>query len=107
MNRSSIPGLVNWWIRRRVYFLAACDTLEDQSDQVDMDDAESDLSTDDGDLIEVLEPFQVWRCRCPQPTWRMPLGPTESEFRCFECLGAHRDQGAHFPFQIPRRVSSE
>ena len=104
MSQSRISSNLNWWIRRRLYSLDACDTLEDQSDQVDIDDAESHASTDDSTVFEVLEPYQLLRCQCPQPTWRMALVSGESEFRCFECLKAHCDQSAHYSMHIIQYV---
>ena len=80
--------------------------MADAADQVssDTDYASSDKSTDDGAVLEVLEPYQYRRCRCTQPTLRMTLVPGESEFRCFECLYAHCDQSAEYPHQIRRAL---
>ena len=86
--------IASWCIRRHVYSQASLAAFEVQSDLDCMDDAESDESTDDGILFEVLEPYQLTRCRCPQPTSRLPLVSGETEYRCFECLYAHCDQSA-------------
>ena len=104
---------VAWCIRRHVYSKASLAATAGPSHLVDMGDAESDayldgaesdVSTDDDIApVEVLEPYQWFRCRCPQPTLRMSLVRGESEYRCFDCLNAHPDQSAHFPHQIRRR----
>ena len=99
----------NLLIRRHAY--EACfDELDGQSDSESESDSESaresdiqsDESTDDGNHIvaEVLEPYQWQRCQCPTRTWRMKLVPGETEFRCFECLYAHRDQSADYEFRL-------
>ena len=111
----SQPSSVAWCIRLHVYskasFVATAgpsyfvDMDDAGSDVYYMDDAESDVSTDDDGsiFVEVLEPYQVFRCRCPQPTLRMSLVREESEYRCFECLNAHPDQSAHFSHQMQSR----
>ena len=70
-------------------------------------ETDTDESTDDGSVLEVLEPYQLVRCRCPQPTWRMALVPGETEYRCFECLRPHPDQSRDYAFRVsPHRSDS-
>ena len=103
----------NLLIRRHAY--EACfDELDGQSDSASESDSESaresdiesDESTDDGthievlEVVEVLDPSQWRRCQCPTRTWRMKLVPGETEFRCFECLYAHRDQSADYLWRL-------
>ena len=78
ISQPSSVGFGNWYDEAaiRVYFQASIHAFESQSVLVDMDDTESvdmdnaasDESTDDGNLCEVLEPYQLTPCRCPQPT---------------------------------------
>ena len=65
-------------------------------------ESETDESTDDsdGNVTEILELYQLFRCQCPPPTRRMALVLGETEYRCFECLNAHRDQSASYEFSL-------
>ena len=100
----------NLLIRRHAYAKAYFGAIEESDLEsapgVDTDELDTDESTDDGAEIEVLEPYQVERCLCLRPTWRMPLVPNETEYRCFECLNAHYDQSASFKYQIKVHTST-
>ena len=99
-NGIHLATAINLMIRRYAYSVACFNDFAEQSDSGSAREADTDDSTDDGIILEVVEPWQLIRCACPQLTWRMTLVPGERVYRCFRCLGAHRDQSAHYTFQI-------
>ena len=92
----------NLLIRRHVY-AKACRKELGESASESAREADTDESTDDGNMFDVLELSQLIRCRCPRPTWRMALVPGEAEYRCFECLKVHPDQSAEYELHIEPR----
>ena len=99
-NGIDLATATNLMIRRHAYSVACFNDFAEQSDSGSLLEADTDDSTDDGNPLEVDEPWQLNRCACPQATWRMILVPGEREYRCFTCLNAHRDQSAHYTFQL-------
>ena len=94
-----LAAATNLLIRRHAY-AKVCFSELGESESESALEADTDESTDDGNVLEVLEPYQLVRCHCPQPTWRMALVPGETEYRCFECVNAHPDQSAYYVFRI-------
>ena len=104
-NGIDLATATNLMIRRHAYSVACSNDFAEQSDSgslLSSNDVypDTDASTDDGRILEMVIPLQLNRCACPQATWRMILVPGERVYRCFTCLGAHRDQSAHYTFQL-------
>ena len=104
-NGIDLATATNLMIRRHAYSVACSNDFAEQSDSGSLLSSndfypDTDDSTNDGSILEMDNPWQLNRCACPQATWRMILVPGERVYRCFTCLGAHRDQSAHYTFQL-------
>ena len=97
-----LAAATNLLIRRHVY-AKACFSEVEESESESARGADTDESTDDDIMLEVLQLYQLRPCRCPQPSDRMALVPGETEYRCSVCLNVHPEQSATF---VNRRQSA-